>query len=383
MTSINGLGRAENYLADAALRESAAGLSESEEKYRTLFNSMDEGYCIIKLYFDADGVPYNWRYEEVNPAFEKNNGLVNATGKTILELTPAIEPKWFDIYGQVARTGEPLRFEEYSAAFQRWFNLYAFRIGDPAAQLVAVLFTDITLRKQTEEALRVSDSHRLEETHRRTQQRALFNAVLDAREAERRRIAEALHNGVGQLLYAVKLRLDQLSSAPLSTGQALARREAEELLGTAIRQTRSLSHELVPVVLAEFGLVVALRDICYQLTSRQLRFDCSIDADDKLLPPMLQLALYRIAQELALNIIKHAQATEATLALETVPGFVLLRAEDNGIGFPQEGLPRTGLGLRSIQDHVTLLDGRLELGSAPQVGTYVRLRIPLLPGART
>lgn len=381
MPPINYPDRAADHLEEDALRESAAALSESEEKYRTLFNSMDEGYCIIKLYFDADGQACNWRYEEVNPAFEKNNGLVNATGKTIRELTPAIEAKWFAIYGQVARTGEPLRFEEYSEAFQRWFNLYAFRIGDPAAQLVAVLFTDITLRKQTEEALRLSDLRRLEEAHRRTQQRALFNAVLDAREAERRRIAEALHNGLGQLLYAVKLRLDQLSSAPLNAGQAQARREADELLATAIRQTRSLSHELVPVVLAEFGLVVALRDICYQLTSRQLRFDCSIDADEKLLPPELQLALYRMAQELALNIVRHARATEAVLALETVPGFVLLRAEDNGIGFPQEGPPRTGLGLRSIQDHVALLDGRLELGSAPHVGTYVRIRIPLPAGA--
>ena len=116
---------------------------------------------------------------------------------------------------------------------------------------------------------------------------------------------------------------------------------------------------------------------------RQLRFDCSIDADEQLLPPELQLALYRIAQELAQNIIRHARATEAVLALETVPGFVLLRAEDNGVGFPREGLPHTGLGLRSIQDHVTLLDGRLEMGSAPNVGTYVRIRIPLPPGLRS
>ncbi|WP_394771893.1 PAS domain-containing protein [Mucilaginibacter sp.] len=62
----------------------------NEEKYRTLFNNIDEGFCIIEMMFDAQGKPYNWRFLEVNPAFEKNNGLVNAIGATILDLTPNI-----------------------------------------------------------------------------------------------------------------------------------------------------------------------------------------------------------------------------------------------------------------------------------------------------
>lgn len=134
-------------------------LSESEKKYRTLFNSIDQGFCIIEMMYDAAGKPVNWRFLEVNPAFEKNNGIYNATGKTILETTPDIEPKWFEIYGKVDQTGEPLRFEEDSPALGRVFDLYAFRVGRPEEHKVAVLFTDITQRKLSDEALRLSEEN--------------------------------------------------------------------------------------------------------------------------------------------------------------------------------------------------------------------------------
>jgi PAS domain S-box-containing protein len=132
---------------------------QANNRYRTLFESIDEGYCIIEVLFDADGKPVDWLFLEVNPAFEKNNGLKDAVGKTILELAPDIEPKWFDIYGRIAKTGNPLRFEEHSAAQgSRWFNLYAFRVGKPEENRVAVVFTDITERKRSEEALSQSEA---------------------------------------------------------------------------------------------------------------------------------------------------------------------------------------------------------------------------------
>jgi two-component system CheB/CheR fusion protein len=140
-------------------READETLRKSEEKYRTLFNSIDEGYCIIEVLFDKRGNPYDWRFLEVNPAFEKNSGLKNAAGKNMLEMTPNIEPKWFDIYGSIARSGEPLRREEHSAALKRWFNLYAFPVGAPEENKVAVIFTDITRNKETEEALRKGEEH--------------------------------------------------------------------------------------------------------------------------------------------------------------------------------------------------------------------------------
>ena len=94
----------------------------------------------------------------------------------------------------------------------------------------------------------------------------------------------------------------------------------------------------------------------------------------------MELALYRMTQELAQNIIKHAEgATEASLEVETTPGFVLLRAADNGLGFVDDLAASSGLGLRSIRDRVQLLGGTMEINSAPASGSYVRIRLPL-PG---
>lgn len=126
-------------------------LRRSEEKYRMLLNSMDQGYCIIELMYNAEGEVCDWKYLEVNPAFEKNNGLSDVIGKTIMDLTPDIEPKWFTLYGNVVRTGDSVRFIEHSEAFGRWFDIYAFRVGKIEEHKIAVFFTDITQRKVYEQ----------------------------------------------------------------------------------------------------------------------------------------------------------------------------------------------------------------------------------------
>lgn len=123
---------------------------QTEDKYRVLFNSMDEGYCIIRMLYDDHGKRVDLRFLEVNPAFEKHSGLVNAAGKTAREIVPHVEKKWMDIFGAVSETGESIRVEEHSDALHRTFDLYAFRIGHPDEPLVAVLFTDITERKKSE-----------------------------------------------------------------------------------------------------------------------------------------------------------------------------------------------------------------------------------------
>jgi len=246
---------------------------------------------------------------------------------------------------------------------------------DGQGQAVRVLGVDLD----------ISELQRLEHDNLRLrlrQQRALFEAVQVAQEAERKRMAESLHNGIGQILYATKLCLDRLHAPVLGTDPVLstARHEADQLLSEAIRQTRALSHELVPMVLAEFGLAAALKDVCRKMSSPQLRLRCSVQFDDEaaLLAPALQMALYRMAQELVQNIVKHATgATEASLELETMPGWVMLRAEDDGPGFSLDLAEAPGLGLRSIRDRVALLGGQLEIGTALTGGAYVRIRIPL------
>ncbi|MBW4460704.1 MAG: PAS domain S-box protein [Nodosilinea sp. WJT8-NPBG4] len=130
-----------------------AALSASEAKYRSLFNSMDEGFCILQMIFDEQDRPIDYRYIETNPVFERQSGLINALGKTIREMVPNIEPFWFDIYGRVALTGDPMCFEDHAQSMGRWFSVNAFRVGAPHERKVAVLFQDITGAKEAEARL--------------------------------------------------------------------------------------------------------------------------------------------------------------------------------------------------------------------------------------
>lgn len=132
-------------------------VEESEVRYRTLFESMDQGFCIIEMIYDEKARPVDYRFLELNPVFEKQTGLKDAEGKTMRQLAPQHEQHWFEIYGKIAVTGEPIRFVQQAAALKRWYDVYAFRVGEEGAYKVAVLFTDITDQKNAEEAIKHSE----------------------------------------------------------------------------------------------------------------------------------------------------------------------------------------------------------------------------------
>ncbi|MBW4622002.1 MAG: PAS domain S-box protein [Cyanosarcina radialis HA8281-LM2] len=138
-------------------KQAEAALRESEERYRTLFESIDQGFCIIEMIFDAANRPLDYRFLITNPAFDRQTGTQNAQGKTVREIAPNHEDYWFEIYGNVALTGEAIRFENLAAEFHRWYEVHAFRTGEPELRRVGILFNDITDRKQAEEALRQSE----------------------------------------------------------------------------------------------------------------------------------------------------------------------------------------------------------------------------------
>ena len=147
---------------DITERQSAEqALRESEQRYRTLFESIDQGFCVIEVLFDDHDTPCDYRFLEVNPAFEYQTGLAQAVGKRMRELAPQHEPHWFDIYGKIAMTGEPVRFEQRADALNRWFDVYAFRLGEASSHRVAVLFNDITARKRAEASQRASEERQL------------------------------------------------------------------------------------------------------------------------------------------------------------------------------------------------------------------------------
>ena len=333
----------------------------------------------------------SWDYDRLNQEFRWSEGMYQLFGLPVGQL---VHP---DIYRQYVVDEDRIiaenlvhRVQTGDGTFEETLRL---RVGK---QVKTVRIKFVVLHSDSGAPVRVlgvdldiSQLQRLEADNLRLrlgQQQVLFEAVQAAQEAERKRMAESLHNGIGQMLYATKLRIDQLHAPLLGTNPALvaARNEADRLLAEAIRQTRALSHELVPMALEKFGLAASLHDIGTSMSTPQLHFHChaQFDEDTVLLPPALQMALYRMAQELAQNIAKHATgATTARLEVETTPGWALLRAEDDGKGFTSPPDETHGLGLRSIRDRVDLLGGQMTLGSNPAGGAYVRIRIPLLAAA--
>ena len=471
-------------------------LSESQARLQSVFDSISTVVALLQAVHDADGRLLDFEYVLVNPVTQASHAGQQLVGRRYGELHSGIyHAAIFAQFVAVVETGRRADFEVHydDDGHNSWFRLVGVKLGDgllytaenitprklleqaqakslaqlqqseavavmgswdydlgtreltwsdglyqlfgrpvgsavklqvfldavldadrpAAAQLVRTLTTeprsaDTTLRLRVGDAVKtvrfkavplpdalgapaparvlgvcldVSDMQRLEAENlalKLDRHKELLLAILQAQEDERRRLGEVLHNGLGQILYATKLHLDQLDTPALRALPALSslHQQTGRLLADAMRQTRTLAHELVPTSLVDFGLLAAVRDICRDLSTPQLRVACQIWDEGQALPQPVQVALFRLAQELVHNIVRHAGATQATLELEILPRWVSLRAEDNGRGFDPLTVA-AGLGLRTVRDAVALLGGTVAMDSSPEFGTHVCLRIPL------
>lgn len=137
--------------------EPDCGQITAQLRTQMLLDNFGEGYCTIEMIFDDDGEPVDYRFLDANTAFYRQTGLRDAVGRQILAIEPEIGRQWLDIYGEVARTGVPRRFERRSDVLGHWYDVFAFRVGTPEQGHVGVLFHDIDDRKRTEAALRESE----------------------------------------------------------------------------------------------------------------------------------------------------------------------------------------------------------------------------------
>ncbi|WP_448697878.1 PAS domain-containing protein [Mucilaginibacter sp. AW1-3] len=307
-------------------------------------------------------------------------------------------------YAEAVKQGKPLqqehRIRRHDGEY-RWFVVKASPVKDENGKVVKMYgaATDIHDLKQTEEALRESEeklrsfnntleqqvkdrtddirqliSQQRESEER--QQQEIFRTILNTQEEERKRIAENLHNSLGQILYSVKLSLDQIGRADLEDGKAEALKNADKLLSNAINETRRISHELMPSILEDFGLKTAIADICRQFTNGiklKFRFKDSALQLDK----YIEVAIYRIVQELIMNIVKHSHAKDATVTIEKKRSRVIVLVQDSGDGFDQEKQKGDGIGLKAIRNQVSLLNGVLNIVSKPGDGTIINIDIPV------
>ncbi|TVV75200.1 response regulator [Sphingomonas solaris] len=174
--------RTEALRAETREREQAeAALKESQRRYQSLFDSIDAGFCVIQLEYDADGTAHDYRFLETNPAFAEQTGLHDAIGHPLRELAPDTARYWIDVFGGAPSTGLTIRLEEPTpTADGNWYEIHAFRIGAPEDRQVAVLSNQITARRRSELALRE------------------LNATLDARVTEAMAAREAAHEALRQ-----------------------------------------------------------------------------------------------------------------------------------------------------------------------------------------
>ncbi|HEX8477562.1 MAG TPA: PAS domain S-box protein, partial [Telluria sp.] len=318
-------------LDTAASEQASAELRASEARYRTLFESMDQGFCVIDVLFDAQNIPVDYRFDEMNSMFEKHTGLSNAVGKTARELVPGIDRFWIDTYGRVAQTGEPIRFESEVAAMGRWFDVYATPIGNGARNKVALLFSDITARKASGATLRKLADDLAEADRRKTE----FLATL----------AHELRNPLAPIrsgLAVMRLRGDDPASVAKVRGMMdrqvnhmvhliddlldIARINGNKL---ALRKTRV---DLKIVIASAVETTLPL----FEAGRHQLAIDCPDAALE------VDIDATRIAQVVANLLNNAAKYTPAggriRLAVAVQETQVVITAADNGVGIAPDAI---------------------------------------------
>jgi two-component system, chemotaxis family, CheB/CheR fusion protein len=267
----------------------------------------------------------------------------------------------------------------------RWYltHLLPYRSAEERIEGVVITFVDITRRKRSEEELaQLTKSLEQRVLERTRQVRDLTTSLVRAEQRERRRLSEALHDELQQLLYGTKLKLAMLRDAAGDGRNAKKHiAEAEELLGRGIQLTRQLSVDLNPPVLKSEGLRAILSWL--QSHMRELHgLDVEIEAEGEIRVDDgdVRVLLFQVFRELLFNISKHAGVDSARVSLRESNGELVVDVKDQGKGFDVAttltGRAHETQGLTSVKERIGFLGGHMEISSQPRAGTSVTLRIP-------
>jgi PAS domain S-box-containing protein len=356
-------------------------LRASAEEQEWILKSMMNAFVIFQSVFDESGRFVSYRFEYINDAYERITGVTmeGVRGKTVHEVWPGTEPSWIENYGAVAVSGIPRIFDMFHQPTDKLYHCHVFRPWDTTERF-CVIFEDITERqKTTEELIR---SHE--------QMRALAGRLRDIREEERKRIARAIHDEMGQALTGIKMDLNwvqrHLADRPeIEQKQVAARLEAMGAMADiTIREMRRIITELRPGVLDDLGIVAAVEWLAQDFWNRT-GSECSFTPPDEEIDvdPEKAIVIFRIAQEALTNIVRHARATRVSAALRICDGSLVLEVADNGRGFVQEDSRKAGTyGLLGMQERALAIGGAVDIESSPGKGTTVRIRVPFQPQGR-
>jgi len=400
-------GRRRQYDARARL----LALRESEERYRTLFDTMDEGFCVIEFLDGPHGPLSDYVHVQANPAYERHAGISNIVGQKLREMVPDEADGWIDYYRSVLVTGEPLRFERELVATGRHLELAAFRVEPASRREVAVIFQDVTDRKRAEIALReLNDSlgRRVSDAIAERE-----HALAQLHEAQKLETIGQLTGGVAHdfnnLLTPITGTLDLLGrrygddtrSARLIDGALQSAERAKTLVQRLLQFARRQPLETRAVDTA--ALIEGMRDLISSSIGGLV--ELRIVAPDDLTPALADPNQLELA---ILNLCVNARDAmpdggALTVALEQTilgprsnpalpPGaYLRLSVIDTGFGMDEETLARaiepfystkergkgTGLGLSMVHGLAAQLGGAFVMSSAPGEGTRADVYLPV------
>ena len=402
-------------MLDLSERNAAtAALRDSERLFRTLFETIDEGFAVIEFLDGPHGPLSDYVHVMANPAYATNAGISDVVGQRVREMAPLEAEAWVETYRQVLLTGEPVRFRRELEKTGRFLELAALRIEPPERRQVAVLFQDVSQRHRAEIALRDMNE---------TLERRVIEGV-----ADRVRIEDALRQAqkmeaVGQLtggiahdfnnMLAVVNSALELLQRRLATGDAKALhyigmakggvRRAAQLTGRLLAFSRQQA--LKPGALSVNRLVASMTDLLDHALGGNVRFEARLSEDlwltwadaSGLENAILNLAVNaRDAMadggQLAIATANvHIGANAAVVQPDLAAGdYVMVAVADDGAGMPPEVAAKafepffttkevgrgTGLGLSQVYGFARQSGGLVQIESAPGQGTTVRIYLP-------
>ena len=392
-------GQLENLVKErtAELESAYKSLKESQEHYLTLFNSIDEGFCTVEVIFDDNNHPVDYRFLEVNPAFEEQTGLVDAKNRLMRDMASDHEDYWFEIYGEVALTGKPIRFVNQAKELNRWYDVYAFKVGNPENREVAILFSDITKFKESENKLK-NYQHTLEEqVKKRTKELTRSNSELE----------HFAHVASHDLREPLRMITSFLQLLERKYDDKLDK-DAHEFIGFAVDGAKRLNNMINDLL--EYSQVTSKDREFKQIESEQIleetliNLKVPIDENNAIishdpLPTIVgdKEILVELFQNLISNSIKyhgedtpkiHVSATEKN-------NYHCFSIKDNGIGMSNDHLERiftifqrlhgkdeyegTGIGLSIAQKIVHEHGGQIWVESQQGNGSTFYFTIPIQP----
>lgn len=343
-------------------KQAEKALQDSEEMARALLNATTDAVVLL----DANGVILDVN-ETYAKRFQKNKGEM--LGLCIWYLLPpgVTEARMVNVK-KVFETGRPVRMLDERHGTWNDTNIYPVRNAHGEVTRVAVFVRDVTERKQAEEHIRI-----------------LTQQMIKAQEDERQRIARDLHDNVAQDLSLLKIGCETLFDGQPSMPVEIMEKASElsEVLQRSITAVRNMAYDLRPPGLDQLGLVRTVYQYCEEISeTSQISIDFSAAGlDDLKLPVDLEINLYRLIQEALRNINKHADATSVSIRMVASFPWIILRIEDNGQGFDVrkrmvEAFAEKRMGLRSMQERVSLLNGKMRIKSRPKEGTKIFIEVP-------